>query len=533
MASSAPASTWARRRRPRPRSWWPGCKKSMERHQTCSRRSAATTATMGPPGPAGSWAATAPAGWGASATATQKPSGSVASRWPSSPSSGPEVGGIAGRPTLIPYSVRPACQTPTQAGRSPSWAGRSRIAGAPPGATVTSECPAISRGFGRSADRVAGRLALQLGCHEDVQVAVKDRRRVGRLHAGPVVLDHLVRVEDVAPDLVAPAGLDVLALELPQLDLLLLQAPFQEPGREHLCRGLAVLRRRALVLAGHDDPRGDVRQADGRVRLLDVLPAGPRRAVVLHPDLVPVELHLGDILHLGHHLDERERGLAAFLGIVRADPDQPVHASLGAQPAVGPPTVDVEGHALEAGLLALGLVQDLGREAVAFGPAQEHPEEHLRPVGGLGPAGTRADRHERAALVVLPGEEEGGAFALEGDAQRVGIAFDLGEHLGVVGLGGHVRELLESRRPRLQVTPQGQLALEPVGLAQDPLGTPLVVPEPGDADQRIELRDARFLRGEVKDAPRSRGSARQEREGRTGPSRLGLARPGGGSAGAR
>ena len=264
-----------------------------------------------------------------------------------------------------------------------------------------------------------------------------------------------------------------------------------------------------------------------------MLPAGARRAVVLHPDLVPVELDLGIVLDLGHHLDERERGLAALLRVVWADADQPVHATLRSQPAVGAPPVDAERDALEAGLLALRLVDHLGGEAMALGPAQEHPEEHLRPVGRLGPAGARADRHERAALVVLAGKEEGRPLALEGDAQRLGIAVDLGEHLGVVGLGGHVGELLEACRPRVQVAPQGQLALEPVGLAQDPLGAALVVPESGDADQPVELRDACFLRGEVKDAPRSRGSARQDRAGRTDPSRLGLARPGGGSAGAR
>ena len=51
-----------------------------------------------------------------------------------------------------------------------------------------------------------------------------------------------------------------------------------------------------------------------------------------------------------------------------------------------------------------------------------------------------------------------------------------------------------------------ELAAQPVGLAKDSLRSSLVVPESRDADQRVELRDARFLGREVKDAPRSRGS---------------------------
>ena len=58
------------------------------------------------------------------------------------------------------------------------------------------------------------------------------------------------------------------------------------------------------------------------------------------------------------------------------------------------PTVD----ALEAGLLALQLVDDLGREAVPFGPAQVHPQQHLGPVGRLGAAGARADRQQRVRV---------------------------------------------------------------------------------------------------------------------------------------
>ena len=64
----------------------------------------------------------------------------------------------------------------------------------------------------------------------------------------PEVLDHLVGVQDIAPDLVAPAGLDVLPAQLAQLGLLLLQRAFEEPRLQDLDRRLLVLGLGALVL---------------------------------------------------------------------------------------------------------------------------------------------------------------------------------------------------------------------------------------------------------------------------------------------
>src|SRR5258708_12189000 len=86
-----------------------------------------------------------------------------------------------------------------------------------------------------------------------MEVAVEDGLRVSGLVAGPEVLDHLVGVQDVAPDLVAPAGLDVLALELADLRLLLLEGSLEEPRLEDPDRHLLVLGLAPLVLALGDD----------------------------------------------------------------------------------------------------------------------------------------------------------------------------------------------------------------------------------------------------------------------------------------
>src|SRR6266545_3871841 len=216
-----------------------------------------------------------------------------------------------------------------------------------------------------TAGRPAGGQPRELGLHEGIEVTVQNGPCAGGLVARPQVLDHLVGMQDVAADLVAPAGRDVLALELPDLFLLLLQPALQQARLEDLDRGLLVLRLGPLVLALGNDAGRQVGQAYGRVGLVDVLPAGTLRSERVDPDLVPVELHVRVVhLDLRQDLDERKRGLATILRVERADPDQPVDSPLGAQPAVGPAALHHDGRALDAGLLALEPVDDLGRETV-------------------------------------------------------------------------------------------------------------------------------------------------------------------------
>ena len=337
-------------------------------------------------------------------------------------------------------------------------------------------------------------------------------------------------MEHVAPDLVAPAGLDVLASDGPEFGLLLLEGAFEKARLEDLRCVLLVLRLGALVLALHDDPGWLVRQAHGRIGLVDVLPAGALRAVGVHPDLVPIELDLDVVLDLGQHLDQGERGLASLLGVERADPDEAVDAALRAEPAVRAPPLDRHGHALEARLLALLLVDDLGREAVSLGPTQVHPKQHFRPIGRLGSTRAGADREQRGTLVVFAGEQQRGPFAPEIGFEPRGIAFQLREQLGV---GCLVEQFDGGKKvvgPSEEPLPQGNLLALPVGLAKDLLRGPLIVPEARLLGQLLELGDSSVLGRKVKASPRSRGSTRPGRGWRRRPPSSGPADPGAGSA---
>jgi hypothetical protein len=155
---------------------------------------------------------------------------------------------------------------------------------------------------------------------------------------------------------------------------------------------------------------------------------------------------------------------------------------------------------------------------VSLGPPEVHPEEHLGPVGRLGATRAGADRQDRRVVVVLAGEEQLGALAVEVPGQRVTLAVALGGELGIARLLDELVERLEVVGPARQAGPELDLRAQAVGLAEDGLGGPLVVPESGRAGQAFELGEAPLSVGEVKDAPTSTGSARPGRGRQRRPS---------------
>src|SRR5215212_5955039 len=127
-----------------------------------------------------------------------------------------------------------------------------------------------------SLDTALGRRpALEEGVDERIEVAVEDAVHIRRLLACAVVLDELVGVEDVGPDLRSPLDVRLLAAYGGDLTLPLLALELEEAGPEDPHRDLAVLVLTPLVLTLHHDAGRQVSNPDRRVGLVDVLPARP------------------------------------------------------------------------------------------------------------------------------------------------------------------------------------------------------------------------------------------------------------------
>jgi hypothetical protein len=121
--------------------------------------------------------------------------------------------------------------------------------------------------------------------------------------------------------------------------------------------------------------------------------------------------------------------------------------------------------ALDPGDLAGRDLDQLGLEAAALAPAQVHAQQHLRPILGLGAAGTGLDVEKGAAGVGLAREHAR-------ELQALRPLFHLAQ-LGV-NVDEHVRRLVFLRRHRQQFVAVGKRAIALLQRRQDFLETRLL-----------------------------------------------------------
>ena len=150
---------------------------------------------------------------------------------------------------------------------------------------------------------------------------------------------------------------------------------------------------------------------------------------------------------------------------------------------------DRELDALHAGLFAVEPRQQLDVVALGLAVAQVHAQQHLRPVLGLGAAGSRMDRHEGVLVVVRAGE-------LEIELEGAKTLLELVEERGKIVVRQTFGEKLAPGRQLLAVGDEPlvglELALQGPALAQDRRAHGLVFPESLDRGLLVERRDACF-----------------------------------------
>jgi len=236
--------------------------------------------------------------------------------------------------------------------------------------------------------------------------AVEDGVHVARLLAGPVVLDHLVGLEDVGADLVAPGDPSLLIVglgggRLPFGDLALV-----EFGFEHLEGGGPIPMLAPVALALDHDARGQVANADGRVGLVDVLTTRAAGAVRVHMQVFVPQLDLDLFVKDRGHIDSSEGRVSAAARVEGGDAHQPVHSHLALEIAVGSVTLDREGDTLQPSFLVGGELLHCDGIARLLKVAGVHPQQHLGPVAALRTPGSGLDLEIGPAVVVGTGEDE-------------------------------------------------------------------------------------------------------------------------------
>ena len=207
--------------------------------------------------------------------------------------------------------------------------------------------------------------------------------------------------------------------------------PVPRAGPEDAHRRLLVRGLRALVLALHDDPGRQVRDADRAVGLVHVLPPGALRPVGVDLEVALVDLDVGVVGQERRDDHRRERGVAPVRAVERRLANEPVLAALGLQDAVGVLAADRHRRALQTGLLPRARLEQIDLEPPFGCPALVHPQHDLGPVLRVGAARARLQRDNRIAGVVFAVEQRRLLQPCELAPQRHDRRLDLGGHLRV------------------------------------------------------------------------------------------------------
>src|SRR2546428_1116932 len=288
---------------------------------------------------------------------------------------------------------------------------------------------------------------------ERVDVAAEHASRIPDLETRPMVLHERVRVEDVGADLASPVGGAELTALLRLRFFLRPHLSLKQPRAEDLHRGFLVLELRALVLARDHDAARQVRDADGRLGLVHVLPACASRAVGVDPQVLGAYLYFRLALDFGGRIDQRERRLTPPLEVEWRDAPESMRPPLGLQVAACVRTLNSQGGAPETGLIAARRFDELRLEAAPLGPAQVHAHEPLSPIGGIRASDPRRDREDGAPFVIWPGELGLEARTRDFLRELGGFVGAVGFHLGIAI--GHGRGLCQGFCARAITFPSG------------------------------------------------------------------------------
>jgi hypothetical protein len=253
--------------------------------------------------------------------------------------------------------------------------------------------------------------------------------------------------------------------------------------------------------------RGDVRQANRRVGLVDVLTARAAGAEGVGAHVGRVDVDLDRVVDLRVDEEAGKAGVTPTCAVERALSHQAVHAGFGAQVAESVVALHLDRGAADPGGVAFAFFEHFGLVALALAVLQVLTQQHGRPVAGLGAAGAGLDVDEAVARVGRVVEHAPELEFLDRGFKCVRLGLDGLEAVEIpLGLG-HLVELEVVREVAPQVVDGLDHGLQRFLLAAQFLGTLGVVPDRGVLERRVDLVQAQGLAVVVKDTPLARRCA--------------------------
>src|SRR6266404_458373 len=314
-----------------------------------------------------------------------------------------------------------------------------------------------------------------------------------------MIVDHRVRLEDVASDLTAEADVGFRRIQLRLVRVAFFDLSLVQLVLEHLHCGRLVLELRPLRLRADYCTRRKVRDTHGGARLIHVLAAGSRGAINVDPQILVANLDVDLLVH--DRVDEyrRKARMPPRIRIERRDSYETMHAGLRSQESIRVRSADLEHGALYPRFLALALVEDGYLETSSLRPTDVHPHEHLSPVLRFRSAGTGADLKLRKAKIVRPAQKGSHFKRLDVVVDARGFRVELALHFW---LGSVLQQLVEFESA-FYAAIQLVIWVEPIAqrlhFLERRLCFLLDIPEGGVGHLGVECAQASALAVDVKD----------------------------------
>ena len=207
--------------------------------------------------------------------------------------------------------------------------------------------------------------------NQRIDIAIQHSIHITDCQLRAVIFNQPIRSKNIASNLAAEVDLELCIFELTVLGAFLVHLEFVKLCPELLHRARAILMLRSLILALHDDTRGQMSHANGRVRTIHVLAARAACPERIDSKIFRPNIDLDLVINLRVHEHGREGRVPPRICIERRDAYEPMDSYFGLQASVDILAVDLERYGLDSRAFALKTIRDYGLDSRAAQPSAD------------------------------------------------------------------------------------------------------------------------------------------------------------------